>query len=44
MAETLTYEVAKETGALAGPTLPFGYSEWFLEFPGTIFLKLETLT
>jgi creatinine amidohydrolase len=44
MAETLTYEVAKETGALAGPALPLGYSEWFLEFSGTISLKLETLT
>jgi creatinine amidohydrolase len=43
VAESLAHAVAKETGALAGPTLPFGYSEWFLEFPGTISLKIETL-
>jgi creatinine amidohydrolase len=43
VAESLANEVAKETGALAGPVLPLGYSEWFLEFSGTISLKLETL-
>jgi creatinine amidohydrolase len=44
VAESLAHEVARETGALAGPTLPLGYSEWFLEFSGTISLKPETLT
>jgi creatinine amidohydrolase len=44
VAETLANEVAKETHALVGPVLPLGYSEWFLEFSGTISLKLETLT
>lgn len=44
VAESLAHEVAKETGALSGPALPVGYSEWFLEFSGTISLKLETLT
>jgi len=44
VAESLANEVAKETGALVGPVLPLGYSEWFMEFSGTISLKLETLT
>jgi len=43
VAEGIANEVAKETGSLVGPTLPFGYSEWFLEFPGIISLKMETL-
>jgi creatinine amidohydrolase len=43
MAESLANEVANNTGALVGPVLPLGYSEWFLEFSGTISLKLETL-
>ena len=44
VAEDIAREVAKETGSLVGPTLPVGYSEWFLEFPGTISLKMETFT
>jgi len=44
VAESLANEVAKETGTLVGPVLPLGYSEWFMEFSGTISLKLETLT
>ncbi len=44
VAESLANEVAKETDALVGPPLPLGYSEWFLEFSGTISLKLETVT
>jgi creatinine amidohydrolase len=44
VAENLANEVAKETEALVGPSLPLGYSEWFLEFSGTISLKLETVT
>jgi creatinine amidohydrolase len=43
VAERLAHEVARETAALAGPALPLGYSGWFLEFPGTISLKVETL-
>ena len=43
-AEGLANEVAKDTAALVGPALPVGYSEWFLEFSGTISLKLETVT
>lgn len=44
VAEAIANEVAKDTGSLVSPTLPVGYSEWFLEFPGTISLKAETLT
>ena len=44
VAEALANEVATATGALVGPTLPVGYSEWFLEFTGTISLKMETFT
>lgn len=44
VAESLANEVAKETDALVGPSLPLGYSEWFMEFSGTISLKFETVT
>ncbi|HDR16732.1 MAG TPA: creatininase family protein [Desulfobacteraceae bacterium] len=30
-------------GVLIGPTLPIGYSKWFLPYPGTITLETETL-
>jgi creatinine amidohydrolase len=30
-------------GVLVGPTLPLGYSKWFMPFAGTISLELETL-
>jgi creatinine amidohydrolase len=30
-------------GVLIGPTLPIGYSKWFMPFAGTISLELETL-
>ncbi|MEA3361630.1 MAG: creatininase family protein [Thermodesulfobacteriota bacterium] len=43
VAEAIAQSVAKETDCLVGPTLPVGYSEWFLEFPGTVSLKIETL-
>ncbi|MGD8366720.1 MAG: creatininase family protein [Desulfobacterales bacterium] len=32
-----------EPGVLIGPTLPIGYSKWFLPFAGTITLETETL-
>ena len=44
VAEAIAQAVAKETGSLVCPALPVGYSEWFLEFPGTISLKIETFT
>jgi creatinine amidohydrolase len=43
VAGTIAQRIAKETGSLVGPALPVGYSEWFLEFPGTISLTMETL-
>ncbi len=30
-------------GVVIGPTLPIGYSKWFLPFAGTISLEIETL-
>jgi len=30
-------------GVLIGPTLPIGYSKWFMPFAGTISLEIETL-
>ncbi|MBI9083113.1 MAG: creatininase family protein [Desulfobacterales bacterium] len=30
-------------GIIIGPTLPIGYSKWFMPFPGTITLETETL-
>ncbi len=36
-------KVAEVTGSLAIPTIPFGYSEYFRNFPGTITLSAETL-
>ena len=42
-AEALADAAAKESGALAGPPLPIGYSGWFFEFAGVISLKMETV-
>src|SRR5690349_6231660 len=39
--------IAERTGAATGdlvaPTMPFGYSEYFRQYPGTITLRSETL-
>ena len=43
VAEAVANAVAEATDCLVAPSLPMGYSEWFLEFPGTISLKMETL-
>ena len=43
VAEAVANAVAEATDCLVAPSLPVGYSEWFLEFPGTISLKMETL-
>jgi creatinine amidohydrolase len=43
VAEAVANAVAEATDCLVAPSLPLGYSEWFLEFPGTISLKMETL-
>ncbi|RLB05224.1 MAG: hypothetical protein DRG50_07650 [Deltaproteobacteria bacterium] len=43
VAEKVATDVALKTRALAAPIIPFGYSAWFMEYPGTITLKMETL-
>ncbi|RPI03961.1 MAG: creatininase family protein [Zetaproteobacteria bacterium] len=36
--------IAERTGAIAAPTVPWGYSDYFRPFPGTLSLRPETLT
>lgn len=36
--------IAEQSGALAAPTVPWGYSDYFRPFPGTLSLRPETLT
>ena len=43
MAKGLAGRLEGEKGVLIGPTLPIGYSKWFLPFPGTISLEADTL-
>jgi len=43
VAEKIAVDAAQKTGALVAPIIPFGYSAWFMEYPGTITLKMETL-
>ena len=42
------HDIAGRTGEAAGdlvvPTMPFGYSEYFRHYPGTITLRAETLS
>lgn len=42
--EKLTRKVAQITKSIALPAIPFGYSEFFKDFPGTISLRPETLS
>lgn len=42
--QRLGEEVAKRTNALVVPTIPFGYSTLFQDFPGTITLRPEILS
>lgn len=42
-AEALATSIGPLPGLLVGPTLPVGYSKWFMPFPGTISLETETL-
>lgn len=42
-AEALAAGLDGLPGVLVGPTLPLGYSKWFMPFAGTISLELETL-
>lgn len=43
VAERVAMNVAQKTGALMAPTITIGYSAWFMEYPGTITLRMETL-
>jgi creatinine amidohydrolase len=42
--ERLAEQVASSTNALVVPTIPFGYSALFQDFPGTITMRPEILT
>lgn len=41
--EEMAVRVARQTGDLVIPPLPFGYSEYFRRFPGVITLQSDTL-
>lgn len=41
--DEIARRTAVETGDLVAPTLPFGYSEYFRHYPGTLTLRPETL-
>jgi len=44
MAEALAKEVARRANAVALPAIPFGNSNNFVNIPGTIYIRPETLT
>src|SRR6516225_4267447 len=41
--DAIAERTATETGDLVVPTMPFGYSEYFRDYPGTITLRPGTL-
>jgi len=41
--EIVAERIAAATGAIVAPMLPFGYSEVFRRFPGTVTLRAETI-
>lgn len=43
VADGIAQRLSSEPSVLIGPTLPIGYSKWFLPFAGTISLETETL-
>lgn len=43
IAQRLAEEVARRTNSLVVPTIPFGYSALFQDFPGTITLRSEVV-
>ncbi len=43
VADGIAVRLAGRAGILIGPTLPIGYSKWFLPYPGTITFETETL-
>ncbi|HEX7555604.1 MAG TPA: creatininase family protein [Leptolinea sp.] len=42
--QTLADAAAKQTGVLIAPAVNFGVSPYFLQYPGTLSLRIETLT
>lgn len=44
VANGVARRLAGEEGVLVGPTLPVGYSKWFMPFPGTLSFESDTLT
>lgn len=42
-AQYICEQVSEKTGCLIGPPIFMGYSEWFMEFPGTISFSYELL-
>ena len=44
IAEAIAVRVAEQTGDIVTPVIPFSYSEYFRDFPGTITLHPQTLT
>ncbi len=42
--ERAAVAAAERTGAVVAPVIPFGYSEYFKAYPGTISVRPETLT
>lgn len=43
IAEEIALRAARDSGDLVFPCLPFGYSEYFRKYPGTVTLQSETL-
>jgi len=43
-ADIVAQRIAAATGAIAAPAVPWGYSDYFRPFPGTLSLRPETLT
>jgi len=43
-ATEVAVRIAERTGAVVAPTIPWGYSEHFRPFPGTLSVRPETLT
>src|SRR5215208_900896 len=42
--ERVAVGAAERTGAVVAPVIPFGYSEYFKSYPGTISARASTLT
>jgi creatinine amidohydrolase len=43
-ADIVARRIAEATGAIAAPSVPWGYSDYFRPFPGTLSLRPETFT